>query len=89
MGGFDGLHVGHRLLLSRAKEYGVPVGVMTIAGGKGDGVFTLRERENIYRRAGVDFALELPFSEIKELSPRAFVRLLEEQFVPKAFVCGD
>ena len=89
MGGFDGLHVGHRLLLSRAKEYGVPVGVMTIAGGKGDSVFTLRERERIYRRAGVDFALELPFAEIKELSPQAFVGLIEEQFSPKAFVCGE
>ncbi len=89
LGGFDGLHVGHRLLLSRAKEYGVPVGVMTIAGGKGDSVFTLCERESIYRRAGVDFALELPFAEIKELSPQAFVALVEEQFVPKAFVCGE
>ena len=89
LGGFDGLHIGHRLLLERAKEYGLPVGVMTIAGGKGDSVFTLRERESIYRRAGVDFALELPFAEIKELSPQAFVALVEEQFAPKAFVCGE
>ena len=34
LGGFDGLHIGHRLLLERAKEYGLPVGIMTIAGGK-------------------------------------------------------
>ena len=89
LGGFDGLHIGHRLLLERAKEYGLPIGVMTIAGGKGDSVFTLRERESIYRRAGVDFAIELPFAEIKELSPQAFVALVEEQFSPKAFVCGE
>ena len=36
LGGFDGLHLGHRQLLSRAKESGLPVGVMTIVGGKGD-----------------------------------------------------
>ena len=89
LGGFDGLHIGHRLLLKRAKEYGLPVGVMTIAGGKGDSVFTMRERESIYRRAGIDFAIELPFTEIKELSPQAFVALVEEQFSPKAFVCGE
>ena len=89
LGGFDGLHIGHRQLLKRAKEYGLPVGVMTISGGKGDSVFTLRERESIYRRAGVDFAIELPFMEIKELSPQAFVALVEEQFSPKAFVCGE
>ena len=89
MGGFDGLHIGHRLLLRRAKEYGLPVGVMTIAGGKGNSVFTLRERESVYRRAGVDFAVELPFAEIKELSPQAFVAIMEQQFSPKAFVCGE
>ena len=34
LGGFDGLHLGHRYLLSCAKEEGLPVGIMTIFGGK-------------------------------------------------------
>ena len=90
LGGFDGLHVGHRLLLSRAKEYGVPVGVMTIVGAKqGGSLFTFAEREKIFRMAGVDFAFELPFSEIKDLSPNTFIALIEKQFSPIAFVCGE
>ena len=89
LGGFDGLHVGHRLLLSRALAYGLPVGVMTIVGGKGEGLFTVAEREKIFRSAGIDFAFELPFDEIKEIAAEEFVRLLEQQFQPKVFVCGD
>lgn len=89
LGGFDGLHVGHRQLLTRAKEFALPVGVMTIVGGKGLPLFTTEERETVFSSLGVDFAFELPFDEIKELSPQAFVGLLKENFNAQAFVCGD
>lgn len=89
LGGFDGLHVGHRQLLSYAKTYGLPVGIMTIVGGKDGSLFTLEEREQIFREAGADFVFELPFLEIKGLSPQEFVALLEAQFAPKAIVCGE
>ena len=89
LGGFDGLHVGHRLLLSRAKEYRLPIGLMTIVGGKCGSLFTMEEREEIFRRAGIDFTFELPFEEIKGISPQEFVALLEEQFAPTAFICGE
>ena len=90
LGGFDGLHVGHRRLLARAKEYGLPVGVMTIVGGKSGGcLFTLAEREKIFQSAGVDFTFELPFEEIREMSPVQFIEALELQFAPVAFVCGE
>ena len=90
LGGFDGLHVGHRLLLQRAKESGYPVGVMTIVGGKTDGnLFTFFEREYIFRNSGVDFVFELPFEEIKHLSPQAFLQTLIGEFSPALFVCGE
>lgn len=89
LGGFDGLHIGHRSLLARAKESGLPVGVMSIAGGKDKGVFTFAERERIFKASGADFVFELPFEEIKGLSPDAFLTLLEENFRPKLFVCGE
>lgn len=88
LGGFDGLHIGHRQLLSRAKNSGCSVGVMTIVGGKEKGLFTFSEREEIFKTAGVDFVFELPFEEIKDLSPNAFLQLLETEFSPKLFVCG-
>ncbi len=89
LGGFDGLHIGHRRLLSRAKESGLPVGVMTIVGGKEGNLFTFAEREEIFRKNSVDFVFELPFADIKNLTPTQFIRLLEKEFAPKLFVCGE
>ncbi len=90
LGGFDGLHAGHRKLLDRAKESGLAVGVMTIVGGKqGESLFTFPEREEIFLSAGADFVFELPFEEIKDLSPKDFLALLEREFSPKLFVCGE
>ena len=90
LGGFDGLHAGHKTLVSRAKEYGRIIGAMTIVGGKsGNSLFTQEERRTVFKNAGVDFLFELPFSEIKGISPAEFAELLEEKFAPCAFVCGD
>ena len=89
LGGFDGLHVGHRKLLQCAKKSGLPVGIMTIVGAKEQGLFTFREREDIFRESGIDFVFELPFAEIKELSPKQFLQLLKKEFSPILFVCGE
>lgn len=90
LGGFDGLHLGHRQLLARAKESGLPVGVMTIVGAKGQkSLFTFAEREQIFKESGADFVFELPFGEIKDLSADEFIRLLQTEFNPKLFVCGE
>lgn len=90
LGGFDGLHVGHRQLLARAKEYGLPVGVMTMSGVKQENsLFTFVEREKIFQSVGVDFTFELSFDEVKDLTPVEFLRLLEKEFSPKRFVCGS
>ncbi|MBR2646900.1 MAG: riboflavin biosynthesis protein RibF [Clostridia bacterium] len=90
LGGFDGLHVGHRLLVEQAKKSGLPVGIMTIVGGKDEeNLFTFEEREDIFRRSGVDFVFELPFEGIKDLSPQQFLQILAKEFSPKLFVCGE
>ena len=90
LGGFDGLHIGHKKLMETAKTYALPIGVMTILGGKaGLSLFTAEERAEIFSRVGADFMLELPFEEIRGLSPNAFLELLKEKFSPKVFVCGD
>lgn len=89
LGGFDGLHIGHRRLLSRAKQSGLPVGIMTIMGGKDGNIFTFAEREHIFKENGADFVLELPFSEIKDISSRKFLDFLVEEFHPSLFVCGE
>lgn len=89
LGGFDGLHLGHRRLLSHAKQSCYPVGIMSIIGGKDGNLFTFVEREDIFRKNGADFVFELPFTEIKDLSPVQFLSMLEKQFPVKLFVCGE
>ena len=90
LGGFDGLHIGHRQLLSRAKESGLPVGLMTIVGGKSDdNLFTFAERERIFKNSGADFVFELPFDEIKNMTAEEFLGVLEAEFNPRLFVCGE
>ncbi len=90
LGGFDGLHAGHKKLLERAKTYRLPVGIMTILGGKGEqGIFTLSEREKIFFDAGADFVLPLRFEQIKDWSPEEFLALLQRELFPKALICGD
>ena len=49
LGGFDGLHIGHKKLMETAKTYALPIGVMTILGGKaGLPLFTAEERAEIF-----------------------------------------
>ena len=90
LGGFDGLHAGHKTLVARAKRYSLPIVMMTIVGGKhGESLFTGEERTAIFSSSGVNVLFELPFAEIKDYSPEEFARLIEDEFSPKAFVCGD
>ncbi len=89
LGGFDGLHLGHRQLLACAKKSGLPVGVMSIHGGKEGAIFTEQERELLFAQAGVDFLFALPFAKIKDKTPEEFLALLERKFAPRFYVCGE
>jgi riboflavin kinase/FMN adenylyltransferase len=89
LGGFDGAHLGHRSLVERAKEYGLPIGIMTIVGGKGEYVFTPQERLALFSDLGIDFVLEFRFEEICGYSPREFVEIITDRFSVQAFLCGE
>lgn len=89
LGGFDGAHIGHKILIRRAKETGRTVGMMTISGGKqGKSLFTDEEKESVFFLSGVDFILSLEFEKIKDLSPEEFIAYLESECDVKTFVCG-
>ena len=90
LGGFDGLHIGHISLVRRAMQFSMPVGIMSIVGGKdAQSLFTFPEREDIFLRGGIDFVFELPFANIQNYSPNEFIALLKKEFAPAAFVCGE
>ena len=90
LGGFDGLHLGHRALLEEAKKTGLPVGITSIAGGKGRSLFTAAERETVFARAGIDFVYEIDFTdEVKNTRAEVFLRDLFSVIPAQAVFCGE
>jgi riboflavin kinase/FMN adenylyltransferase len=89
LGGFDGLHIGHKKLVDFAKFFRLPVGMMTMEGGKGNGLFTLEEKCKIFRAQGVDFIDAMSFDEhLKNTSREDFLSELTKRYSVRAFVCG-
>lgn len=90
LGAFDGLHAGHRELLKRAKEKGLPVVITTMSGGKGKQLFTRAEREVVFADTGVDFVCEIPFTEeLKNTSAEDFIKELLGNVAAREIVCGE
>lgn len=82
IGFFDGVHRGHRHLLSLAKQYaekkGLPLLVFSFFGEggpkRGDRLQSDRERAAALYAAGADTVVFAEFSSLRDLSPRSFVR---------------
>ncbi len=90
LGGFDGLHLGHRRLIGEAKKLGIPVCMTTILGGKEGMLFTQEERRRIFEKAGIDCVWELRFTEeLKNTSAEDFIAALFTKFQPEAIFCGE
>jgi riboflavin kinase/FMN adenylyltransferase len=102
IGNFDGVHLGHqhlvRFLMERARVLGLQPGAVTLYP---DPVRVLRpqepmqyltsleERLELLQRLGLELVVPLTFtSELAELSPRAFVRLLRETLGLRLLVMG-
>ncbi len=86
LGKFDGVHKGHRKLISAAKElaaeHNLPVAVFTfkvVEGGHfpymdGAKITTFEERERIFENLGVDILIEYPFDDsVADMEPIAFI----------------
>ncbi len=90
LGGFDGLHLGHRALLQRAKESGLPVVLTTMLGGKGKALFTKKERELVFSRAGVDAVCEIVLdAPLRALSPETFLETLFASVKAELLFAGE
>ena len=90
LGGFDGLHEGHKSLLKKAREFSYSVAMMTIFDGKGSkNLFTAKEREESFEKAGIDFLLACEFSSIREMEAEDFLDKILSIFRPVLVVCGE
>ena len=89
LGGFDGLHLGHRALLKAATQNGLPVVLTSILGGKGGVLFTEEERTHIFEQAGVDCVVYIPFTqELKNMPADDFLDELFTYIEVAEIYCG-
>ena len=102
LGNFDGIHKGHRELISlavaEARKAGLMSAVFTFsthprnAFGRNavKNIISAEEKAQIIADLGVDYLFNLPFAdEIRTLSPSEFIdRLLIEKFNMKEGFCG-
>ena len=102
LGMFDGVHIGHQVLLQKAKalaaQHGVPLVVCTfvqhpltlIAPEKAPAMLTtLDERAAQMEALGVDVLYAQPFTKrIMTMPPEDYVGQLVRHFHPVAVVCG-
>ena len=98
VGGFDGVHIGHRVLINalveEAKARSLPAAVFTFCtddNPKGDAkLLALREKKmELLASLGVDFVAEAPFSEICGVDAEDFAKeFLFKGLGAKIIVCG-
>ena len=102
LGMFDGVHVGHRVLLEKAKavamQQNVPMVVQTFAqhpmtlidpAKRPPQLTTLQERASLIESLGADVFSADPFTpELRDMPPEDFVGHLVRRWKPKAVVVG-
>ena len=101
LGKFDGLHMGHKLLLEemlrKKRQEGLAAVMFTfdippkaLVEGEQPGVLTTNaEKKAVFGRTGIDYLIEYPFTEdVRSMEPEAFVELLAERLNVKCIVAG-
>ncbi len=103
VGTFDGVHIGHQALISRAVSLArgadVPCVVFTFQNHPLSVLAPVRvppflsspeERRRVFASLGVDFVIEEPFTkELASLSAEEFLSRLVEALAPRAVVVGE
>lgn len=100
LGSFDGVHLGHAALITRAvrcaRERGLRAAVWTfressptLPGKSGGAITTLSEKLSLIASLGADIALIEDFSRVRDYTPEQFVKgLLVDKAHAEVAVCG-
>lgn len=95
LGYFDGVHLGHRSLISKAEElaklHRLRVGIMTFYDSKNGGqIYDFSERVSIFESLGIDFVYAAHYSaSFRETEGEDFLDHILKQLDVRAFVCGE
>jgi riboflavin kinase/FMN adenylyltransferase len=97
-GNFDGVHVGHRQLMQKARQFGaelnLPVLVWTFKKHPGNFVgehrciSTLSERLSFFEEEGVSMTYLADFEKYRDMSGDEFIDVLANIFCARSVVCG-
>lgn len=102
LGNFDGVHLGHQLLIDKAKqigrEKGLKTGVLTLdphpsklfIGDKFQLIYTEAEKQELFTAQGLDYYILFPFDEeSRNMIPQDFIQdILLDKIGVKAVVVG-
>lgn len=91
LGCFDGVHIGHRRLMERAKNKSTLVpAVWTFSEPLSlPFIDNVQSRISIFGKLGASIAICEDFSLVKSLTPEQFVKHLVTDYNVKHFVCGE
>ncbi len=96
LGTFDGVHLGHRRVIETAKQFGLPVVVVTTAqnpqgvlfSGNKRRIFSEKATDGIFESLGVDGIIRLDFNDIRDMEPQAYLDMLVDRLGAKNIVFG-
>ncbi len=102
LGYFDGVHIGHRRLIQKAKEIAAKrhamqdtqecrVGIMTFYEAKqGAQIYNFKERLSLFEKLGLNFVYVAKYNEsFRNLSADKFLKTVISDLKVEAFVCGE
>lgn len=91
IGKFDGIHSGHRLLISEAKKSGYSVVMFTFLMNSEGVLYSEKEKECLAEKLGIDFLIIIPFDDkLKNQEPEVFVsEILCKRCDAKLIIVGN
>lgn len=92
-GTFDGVHIGHRRVLELPDGY-YKIAVIfrqspkSVISGSRDAIMTYEDKCRIIKKTGIDEIFTLDFSEVRDMAPGDFLKMIYGKFSPAAISCG-
>ena len=93
LGTFDGVHKGHRAVLSLPSGYKKTAVVFALPpksalSGKRQSIMTAQDKFKVIKSLGIDEIYPLDFSDIKDMTAENFLLFLKNEFSPEYISCG-